>query len=219
MSSGLCFNKGLITRGSCTDATWKDNNCAKSCLDCTSAFHQLQTRLADILFEGNLNATCPITPHSWTTIGDVDSMGWCCGFPLSNGSCAQGFEVKLMAGAVLEDNTATSGKPDCAHVCQASHDVAVGLGVGIPTLIACISVLLLYLRERRARRKEKRQAEPLKNDETSWLKNRADGRSVTTITSDEPPWIKNRVEANARPSVPHIELEEMPWRREARELR
>jgi len=36
MSSGLCFDKGLIARGSCTDATWTDDSCAKSCVDCKS---------------------------------------------------------------------------------------------------------------------------------------------------------------------------------------
>jgi hypothetical protein len=43
---------------------------------------------------------------------------------------------------------------------------------------------------------------------------RADGRSTTTITSDEPPWIKNRTEGPTNSRVRHIELEELPWRRE-----
>ncbi|KAE9365049.1 hypothetical protein N431DRAFT_353959 [Stipitochalara longipes BDJ] len=204
MSSGLCFNKGLVARGSCTDATWKDENCAKSCVD------------------WDTDSGAPIIPRSWTTAGDVDTMGWCCGFPLANGSCAQGFEVQVQAGVVLEDTTATGGKLDCANVCKASHDVAVGLGVGIPTIIACISMLLLYLRERRARkeenRKERRKLESLKSDEAPWIKHRSEGHSVTTITSDASPWIQNRVEAYAGPSTPHIELEEIPWRSPRREL-
>jgi hypothetical protein len=142
-------------------------------------------------------------------------MKWCCDFPLANGSCAQGFDINVQAGTVLEDNTVTSGTaPAGANVCQTSHDVAVGLGVGIPTLTACISILLLYLRERRARRKEKPKPASLKSDEAPWIKHGAVGHSVTTITSDEPPWIKNRVGAYAGPNVPHIELEEISWRRE-----
>jgi hypothetical protein len=39
MSSGLCFTRGLISRGSCTDPTWKDPACAQYCLDCTFAVH------------------------------------------------------------------------------------------------------------------------------------------------------------------------------------
>lgn len=39
MSSGLCFTRGLISRGSCTDPTWKDPACAQYCLDCTFAAH------------------------------------------------------------------------------------------------------------------------------------------------------------------------------------
>jgi hypothetical protein len=141
-------------------------------------------------------------------------MKWCCDLPLANGSCAQGFNINVQVGTVLEDNTATSGTASAgAHVCQASHD-AVGLGVGIPTLIAGISMLLLYLRERRARRKEMPKPASLKSDEAPWIKNGAVGHSITTITSDEPPWIKNRAEAYAGSNVPHIELEEMPWRRE-----
>jgi hypothetical protein len=167
-------------------------------------------------------------------------MRWCCDFPLANGSCPQGFDINVQAGTVLEDdttstgNSGSSGNPTSSDDCEASHDIAVGLGVGIPTLIACVSMFLLYLRERRARRKEKLTPESLNNDETPWIKHRADGRSattitsdvppwikhkaegrsVTTITSDEPPWITNRVEAYAGPSVPRIELDELSWRRE-----
>ena len=119
---------------------------------------------------------------------------------------------------MLEEITPTGGKPespDCANVCKASHDVAIGLGVGIPTIIACLSILLLYLRERRARRKEmtqRRKPVSLKSDEAPWIKHRSEGHSVTTITSDASPWMEHRVEAYAGPSIPHIELEEIPWR-------
>ena len=142
-------------------------------------------------------------------------MEWCCGFPLTNGSCAQGSSIQVQAGAVLEGTTSTGGKPDCSNICEASHDVAIGLGVGIPTIIACLSILLLYLRERRARRKEttqRRKPQSLKSDEAPWIKQRTDGHSVTTITSDTSPWMEPRVEAYAGPSLPHIELEEIPWR-------
>jgi hypothetical protein len=161
-------------------------------------------------------------------------MGWCCDMPLANGSCAQGFDINVQAGTVLEDNTGTSGNVGDTHVCQTSHDVAVGLGVGIPTVIASLSMLLLYLRERRARRKEQQKPASLNNDEAPWLKSGLEGRSVTTITSEEPPWVrrrpedsawvnnraeapawvKNRAEAPGGSSIPHIELEEGPWRME-----
>jgi hypothetical protein len=164
-----------------------------------------------LTFEGNSNIGCPIIPHSWTAAaGNVNTMGWCCDFPLANGSCPQGFEINVPGGTVLEEDTSTtSGKPSCAHACQASHDVAVGLGVGIPTVIASISFLLLWLSERRARRKEKEKPEPLTSDKAPWMQLRMDGHSTTTITSDEPPWINNRTEAPAHSRVPHIELEEM----------
>ncbi|PMD31807.1 hypothetical protein L207DRAFT_591233 [Hyaloscypha variabilis F] len=202
MSSGLCFDKGLIARGSCTDATWTDDSCAKSCVD------------------WDTDSSSPIIPHSWgATAGDVDTMRWCCGFPLANGSCPQGSDIPLQAGTVLEDTTTTGDKADCVGVCEASHDVAIGLGVGIPTIIACLSILLLYLRERRARRKEMRKPNSPKNDEDPWIKqHRSEGHSVTTITSDASPWTNNRVEAYAGPRIPNIELEEIPWRSPRREL-
>lgn len=178
----------------------------------------------------------------------METMGWCCDFPLANGSCAQGFDVKVQAGTVLLDNTVTSGIPGDSHNCETSHDIAIGLGIGIPTVIACLSMLLLYLRERRARSKEMQNQKPkpvsLHSDETPWLKDISKGRSVTTITSEEPPWVQRRVEKreweNNRPEapawvnsraeapawgnvraeapesshIPHIELQEGPWRRE-----
>jgi hypothetical protein len=170
------------------------------------------------IFQGNTNSGTSISPHSWTTIGDVDTMGWCCGLPLANGSCAQDFEIMVHAGTVLEDNTRTSGNSGCGQIRQTSHDIAIGLGVGIPTMIASISLLMLYLRERRARRWERQQRESLKGDTTPWFKSRPDGRSITTVTSDGPPWIKNGVEAHAEPRTPYVELEEMPWTKRAGEL-
>jgi hypothetical protein len=34
MTSGLCFDNGLISRGSCTDPDWKDSSCPQYCTDC-----------------------------------------------------------------------------------------------------------------------------------------------------------------------------------------
>ncbi len=39
MSSGLCFDNGLVSRGSCTDSTWKDPACPQYCQDCKFSFH------------------------------------------------------------------------------------------------------------------------------------------------------------------------------------
>jgi DMSO/TMAO reductase YedYZ molybdopterin-dependent catalytic subunit len=102
-------------------------------------------------------------------------MGWCCDFPLSNGSCAQGVEVSVQAGIVLPNATSTSTIPSSptssssttnsvaaiytnetlsssTDSCEANHDAAIGAGVGIPLVIAVASLLALWLRERRLRK-------------------------------------------------------------------
>ena len=34
LSSGLCFDNGLVSRGSCTDSDYADEACASACTDC-----------------------------------------------------------------------------------------------------------------------------------------------------------------------------------------
>ena len=137
---------------------------------------------------GNLNLSCLIIPHSWETIaGNVDTMRWCCGFPLKNGSCAQGFEINVQAGAVLGNSTDTNENPMCAHGYPVAHDVAIGAGVGVPAAMASIIMLLLWLRERQARRREKRKMGSMTSNEAPCLQHRTKNQSVTTITSDESP--------------------------------
>ena len=148
------------------------------------------------------------------TVGVVETMRWCCDLPLANGSCAQGFDINVQAGTVLDNSTVGDGNEVCADDCEKSHDVAVGLGVGIPALVATVSLLLLYMRERRARRTENQQQELLTSDETPWIKPGAQGHSSTTITSNEPPWIANRVEAYSGPNGPRIELDDISRRGE-----
>jgi len=140
-------------------------------------------------------------------------MRWCCDLPLANGNCAQSFGINVHAGTVLENSTVGDGSEVCADNCENSHDVAVGLGVGIPALVAIASLLFLYVRERGAR-KETRQQESLTGDGTPWIKPGAQGHSFTTITSNEPPWIANRVEAYSGPNVPPIELDDLSKRGE-----
>lgn len=52
----------------------------------------------------------------------------------------------------------------------------MGLGVEIPTLIASASLLLLYLRERRARGKVKRHQKSLKSHGAPWINPAAEGQ-------------------------------------------
>lgn len=139
-------------------------------------------------------------------------MRWCCHLPLANRSCAQGFDINVQAGTVLENSTVGDGSEVCADNCENSHDVAVGLGVGIPALVAIASLLFLYMRERGARRKETRQQGSLTSDGTPWNQPGVQGHSFTTIMSNEPPWIANRVEAYSGPNVPPIELDDLSKR-------
>lgn len=37
LSSGLCFDNGIISRGSCTDQDYADEACASACTDCKSS--------------------------------------------------------------------------------------------------------------------------------------------------------------------------------------
>lgn len=97
--------------------------------------------------KGNSDSGCAIAPHSWVTVGVVDTMRWCCDLPLANGSCAQGFDINVQAGTVLENSTVGNGNEVCADNCEPSHDVAVGVGVGIPALVAIASLLFLYERK------------------------------------------------------------------------
>jgi hypothetical protein len=52
----------------------------------------------------------------------------------------------------------------------------VGLGVGIPTVIVSTSILLLYLRERRARSKVKQHQKLLKSHGAPWINPAAEGQ-------------------------------------------
>ena len=36
LTNGLCFDGRGLNRGSCTDQTWRSNQCAQYCLDCKS---------------------------------------------------------------------------------------------------------------------------------------------------------------------------------------
>ncbi|KAE8449172.1 hypothetical protein EG329_008556 [Mollisiaceae sp. DMI_Dod_QoI] len=122
----------------------------------------------------NRDGGSPIIPRQWTNGLDVSAIGWCCDFPLANGSCAQGFEIKIQAGTVLPNattsstssgtrtasNTATAPgqHPATNSTCKVNHDVAIGAGIGVPLGIAAVSLALLWLRERRIRKKEKAEA-------------------------------------------------------------
>ncbi|KAF8861957.1 hypothetical protein BDZ45DRAFT_799601 [Acephala macrosclerotiorum] len=168
MSSGLCFDNGLLSRGSYADQTWKDPACAPYCVDGTSGNPAIPT------------GGHPVIPREWTAGVDVAEIGWCCDFPIATGSCAQGREIKIAARAVLSNsttaasalsatgtasgtatNTATStavcnaaGQSSGTNAgCPANHDVAIGVRIGAPLEIAVVSLLLLWLRERRARKK------------------------------------------------------------------
>ncbi|CZR54566.1 uncharacterized protein PAC_04450 [Phialocephala subalpina] len=162
MSSGLCFDNGLISRGSCTDPTWKDPACAQYCVDAIPT------------------GDSPIIPSQWTDVLVVSEIGWCCDFPIANGSCAQGREVKIAAGTVLPNSTAAASTSSATgtssgtasstatstaacnaagqsssvnSTCPANHDAAIGAGIGAPLGIAVVSLLLLWLREKRMRKK------------------------------------------------------------------
>ncbi len=65
--------------------------------------------------------------------------------------------------------------------------MAIGAGVGVPAAIASIIMLLLWLRERRARGGEKRKMGSVTSNEAPCLQHRTKNQSVTTITSDESP--------------------------------
>jgi hypothetical protein len=44
MSSGLCFDNGLMSRGGCTDPTWKDSACPQYCTDCKLSLSRFTRR-------------------------------------------------------------------------------------------------------------------------------------------------------------------------------
>lgn len=133
-------------------------------------------KLADIL-KVNTNGGIPVIPRAWTTVLDIAAMGWCCDFALNNGTCSQGFEIKVQAGDVIPNATTRAGSTStgsaaattvtsicgdtgsgngnntCSSSSSNSRDVAIGAGIGIPLGIAAASLLFLWLRERRLRKK------------------------------------------------------------------
>ncbi|PVH72502.1 hypothetical protein DL98DRAFT_660028 [Cadophora sp. DSE1049] len=168
LSSGLCFDNGLISRGSCTDQDYADEACASACTDFTPT------------------AGAPVVLAGWAANGDVSNMGWCCGFPLDNGTCPQGSTIKIAAGTVYTTagatststsapatssptSSSTSGSAsstptqDAANAnstsggetCEKNNDVAIGAGVGVPLGIAALVCLGMWLRERRLRKGER----------------------------------------------------------------
>ena len=111
--------------------------------------------------EGNPTGGCPVVPRAWTTDISVSTMGWCCDFPLANGSCSSGFEINVQAGTVVTNTSATmsgnaspavtgSGSKPCRS--NSRNEVAIGVGIGVPALIAVVSLAFLRLRERQRRR-------------------------------------------------------------------
>ncbi|KAH7403839.1 hypothetical protein BKA64DRAFT_744362 [Cadophora sp. MPI-SDFR-AT-0126] len=176
LSSGLCFDNGLVSRGSCTDREYADEACASSCTDFTPS------------------AGAPIILISPAANGNVGNMGWCCGFPLDNGTCPQGSPVKIAAGTVyatagvtsssssapassttlistltsslalasssatptqdaVSGNSSTGQEGRCEE--KKNNDVAIGAGVGVPLGIAALISLGMWVRERRLRRGER----------------------------------------------------------------
>lgn len=160
LSSGLCLITGLVARGSCTDPTWADSACPNYCRDV------------------NPSGGIPIVPNAYG--GAVNVAQWCCDWPLSNGSCAQGFEIKVDAGTVMHSpstSTVSSIMSSTAFVtttaaatgvvssgtaegksepqCVANHDVAIGTGMGIPLVMALCVALGLWWMERRRRIKQR----------------------------------------------------------------
>ncbi len=108
----------------------------------------------------------------WADNGDVANMGWCCGFPLTNGSCPQDqAQIRVAAGTVVAAAVASStssGTPTptgsnssnstagADEKCDDNNGVAIGVGVGIgiPLAIAVASLLFLWLRERKLRKQD-----------------------------------------------------------------
>ncbi|KAK0114903.1 hypothetical protein ONS96_013380 [Cadophora gregata f. sp. sojae] len=129
----------------------------------------------------------PIILASPAPNGNVANMGWCCGFPLDNGTCPQGGTIKIAIGTVYATAGVTSSTSSVASSsatssaaastssssaaigvsgnatqeegrCEENHEVAIGAGVGIPLGIAALVCLGMWLRERRMRRGERLRA-------------------------------------------------------------
>ncbi|KAG4433142.1 hypothetical protein IFR05_011384 [Cadophora sp. M221] len=175
LSSGLCFNEGVISRGSCTDSDFVDGKCAEYCRDY------------------NPTGGAPIIINQWASDNDVGKLKWCCGFPLqNNGTCKQGAAISVTAGTVVaiagaaatsftistststsisstatstsvtssaatatQDSANTNSPSSVEGKCARNNDVAIGAGVGIPLGLAAVAMLGLFLRERRMRKKER----------------------------------------------------------------
>jgi len=101
----------------------------------------------------------------------IPDMASCCDFARDNGTCSEEFEIKVQAGDVIPNATATAGScvtgsastTTVTNICgdtgsrngnntcnsnSSNHDVAIGAGVGVPLGVAAASLLFLWLRER-----------------------------------------------------------------------
>lgn len=79
----------------------------------------------------------------------MSNSGWCCGFPLANGSCPDGATIKVQAGDTI--SRVPISEP---AKCKGNHDVAIGVGLGIPFLLAVVALLALWMLERKKRQRE-----------------------------------------------------------------
>ncbi|KAH7308355.1 hypothetical protein BKA65DRAFT_559835 [Rhexocercosporidium sp. MPI-PUGE-AT-0058] len=170
LSSGLCFDEGVISRGSCTDLDFADGACAEYCTD------------------HNPTGGAPIIINQWASDNNVRKLKWCCGFPFeNNGTCKQSAAIRVTAGTVVAiaggsatstafisaSSTATSmgvssssaiPTEDASNLdesssseekCRANKDVAIGTGLGVPLCLAALAMMGLFLRERKMRKKER----------------------------------------------------------------
>ncbi|KAI9872105.1 MAG: hypothetical protein M1830_002060 [Pleopsidium flavum] len=146
LSNGLCYGGlfGIVYRGGCTDATWKDPACPQICLKTAPDSH------VHMIF-------CPGKPFScdWSTCNNaIEYYNW---------TRAQviGVQSATLSTASATDTIAaiaTSGTPldECSN-CPGkgappkTMGLGVGLGMGLPLLAATACLTILWQLERRKR--------------------------------------------------------------------
>jgi len=180
LDNGLCYGRGLVTRSSCTDATWGSPACAEYCkpgeVYRQNVVGDWNSPLIYGRYAESTGSAIDLTPCS----SDGASNTFVCG--INTTACQRDSNTFVMAGAgglslradqvatILQSVlaatpsatastaqiTVTATPSAAASGLHTSTDmVALGCGLGLPMLLALCTALLLLHRERQKHAKPK----------------------------------------------------------------
>lgn len=134
VSNGLCYDEGVLSRGSCTDKTWKSPSCPQVCTTGLVIFCQFLTQATNYLQE-HKNASLAI--YNCKGQGTYQC-GW--------GDCSTNFTDQNPFTIILRDDqkSAATSLPS-----KTSDTLAVGLAVGLSLGLSLLVSLYFLYRQRR----------------------------------------------------------------------